>query len=450
MPLDDGDLSSSPLDQAAFAAAMQALGLSPAEGPFAVAVSGGVDSMALVLLAAAYAPVLALTVDHGLRPESREEALRVQAFLKKRGIAHRILTLSPSDWPQGQGSLEARARLARYAALEEAAASAGIRHLLLAHTRADQAETVLLRLLAGSGLEGLAAMAASVPPLVVPDGPMRHRPLLGVSRTRLHPVVCQAGWEPVVDPMNRDPRFARVAVRQWLTGAPGGEQAIRRISAVARKLARAQVALDRAIDCCLGRAVRLREAGFAWLDPEPLLAAEEELRLRALSRLVQHLGGAAFAPREKAVARLLANLARPNFTGATLAGVWFRPGGARVLVCREPAMVSSAVPLRPGRAVRWDGRFVAQAPADLEPGWTIGPLGARWREPVQAAFGRGGATALQAIPGPVRPSLACLRDPRGGLRLIAGVPQAGEDVNEIAVAWAPLRPLFRDRQSLSA
>ncbi len=450
MSLDDSDLSFSPLSQAAFAAAMRALGLSPADGPFAVAVSGGVDSMALVLLAAAYAPVLALTVDHGLRSESRKEALRVQAFLKGRGIAHRILTLSPSDWPPGHGSLEARARLARYATLEEAATAAGIRHLLLAHTREDQAETVLLRLLAGSGLEGLAAMAASAPPLVVPDGPMRHRPLLGVSRAHLRPVVRQAGWEPVVDPMNRDTRFARVAVRQWLAGAPGGEQAIRRISVVARKLARAQAALDRAIDRCLDRAVRLNEAGFAWLDPRSLSAVEEELRVRALSRLVQHLGGAAFAPREKAVARLLASLARPDFPGATLAGVWFRPQRDRVLVCREPAMVSSAVSLRPGRAVRWDGRFVAQAPEGLEPGWTIGPLGAHWRESVRAAFGRRGEAALQAVPGAVRPALACLRDQRGTLRLIAGMPQTAGDAGGVAIVWAPLRPLFRDRQSLSA
>ncbi len=450
MSLDDGHLSSSPLSQAAFAAAMRGLGLSPADGPFAVAVSGGVDSMALVLLAAAYAPVLALTVDHGLRPESRQEARRVQAFLKRRGIAHRILTLSRSDWPSGQGSLEARARLARYAALEEAAAAAGIRHLLLAHTREDQAETVLLRLLAGSGLEGLAAMAASAPPLVVPDGPMRHRPLLGVARARLHPMIRQAGWEPVIDPMNRDRRFARVAVRQWLNGVPGGEQAIRRISAVARKLARAQAALDRAIDSHLDQAVRLSEAGFVWLDVRSLLAADEELRLRALSRLVQHVGGAAFAPREKAVARLLASLARPDFSGATLAGVWFRPERGRVLVCREPAMVSPAVSLRPGRTVRWDGRFVARAPEGRETGWTIGPLGAHWRGPVRAAFGREGETALQAVPGSVRPALACVRDQRGVLRLIAGIPQAAGDAEGIAVTWAPLRPLFRDRQSLSA
>ncbi len=429
---------------------MQALGLTPEDGPFAVAVSGGVDSMALALLAADYAPVLALTVDHGLRSESRDEALRVQTFLRRRGIPHRILTLSPRDWPQGHGSLEARARLARYAALEEAAAAAGIRHLLLAHTLEDQAETVLLRLLAGSGLEGLAAMAASAPPLVLPDGPMRHRPLLAIPRACLQPVVVRAGWEPVADPMNRDPRFARVAVRQWLAQAPGGRQAVRRISTVARKLARAQAALDREIDCHLARAVRLQEAGYAWLDSRPLLAAEEELRLRAFARLVQHLGGAAFAPREKALTRLLAMLGRADFAGATLAGVWLQPGKAGVLLCREPAAVSPAVALRPGRAIRWDGRFVVRAPAELDRGWTVGPLGTQWRKAVRAAFGRQGEAAVAAVPGPVRPALACLRDQEGRLRLIAGLPQAQGDVAGITVTWAPLRPLFRDRQSLSA
>ena len=451
MPLSDDGPPVKALSARGFARRMAALGLCPADGPVAVAVSGGLDSMALVLLAAGWGPVLALTVDHGLRCGSREEAERVHAFLRTRGIDHRILRLAPDDLPPGHGSLEARARLARYAALEEACAAAGIRHLLLAHTLEDQAETVLLRLLAGSGLEGLAAMAERAPPLVVPDGPVRLRPLIGVSRARLAPIVAAAGWEPVQDPMNADERFARVRVRRWLAAAPDGGRAARRIAAVARKLARAQAALDAAIDALLEGCLTLSPAGFARLEPSPLRDAPEEVALRALTRLIRHVGGAVFPPREAAVRRLLAHVTGERFAGATLAGVLLVPWRGRILLCREPAALAGPVALRPGRVLRWDDRFLARAPADLEPGWTLGPLGARWRAPVGAAFGRRGEQAVEAVPGPARPGLACLRDPAGRLVAIAGLPIPPEPAaGSVPLAFAPVSPLFRKEQSLSA
>lgn len=450
MPL-TGPAGATPLSPHAFARRMADLGLERAGTRVAVAVSGGLDSMALTLLAAAWGPVLALTVDHGLRPESRAEAERVHAFLRARGIAHRILTLAPGDLPRGHGSLEARARLARYAALEEACAATGIGHLLLAHTLEDQAETVLLRLLAGSGLEGLAAMAERAPPLMVPDGPLRLRPLLAVSRARLAPIVAEAGWEPVQDPMNADDRFARVRVRRWLAAAPDAGQAVRRIAAVARKLARAQEALDAAIDALLARAVTLAPAGFALLDPAWLRDAPDEVALRALTRLVRHVGGAVLPPREAAVRRLLAHVTRADFAGATLAGVQLVPRGGRILLLREPAAVAAPVALRPGRVVRWDGRFLAGAPAGLEPGWTLGALGPRWRAAVRGTWGPRGEAAVAAIPGPARAGLACLRNPEGAPAAIAGVRGLEEGGPAgVSLAFAPAAPLFSREQSLSA
>ncbi len=150
-----------PLDDALFGRLMAAVGPFERRPVLAVAVSGGADSLALALLAdrwarAAGGHIVALTVDHRLRPESGAEAAQVEAWLGARAIAHRRL-----DWRDARAGsdLQARARAARYALLQDWCAVAGVLHLLLAHHQDDQAETFLLRLGRGSGVDGLGAMA---------------------------------------------------------------------------------------------------------------------------------------------------------------------------------------------------------------------------------------------------------------------------------------------------
>ncbi len=139
---------------------MATLGPFEATPALAVAVSGGPDSLALAMLAKAWSDarggsLVALTVDHGLRPESTGEARQVGRWLKKRGIPQRILRW---DGPKPGSALQAEARSARYALLTGWCRARGILHLLLGHQREDQAETVLMRLERGSGPDGLAAM----------------------------------------------------------------------------------------------------------------------------------------------------------------------------------------------------------------------------------------------------------------------------------------------------
>ena len=151
-----------PISKKEFAASMAALG--PFERPpaLAVAVSGGADSMALTLLAADWAAarrgsIVALTVDHRLRNESRAEAKQVAAWLAARGIEHKILAWTGE---KPSSDVQAAAREKRYELLEDWCRRQGILHLLVAHNLDDQAETFLLRLGRGSGLYGLSGMAS--------------------------------------------------------------------------------------------------------------------------------------------------------------------------------------------------------------------------------------------------------------------------------------------------
>ena len=175
--------------------------------PLAVAVSGGADSLALLLLAQAYAKekgghIVALTVDHGLRPASKEEAQQVQRWAQTRGIEHVILTWE-GDKPTSH--LQEKARTARYELLTQWCKKNGVSTLLLAHHREDQEETFWLRLTCGSGLEGLTGMKQRT----MKEGITILRPLLGFPKERLKATL-QAEKQPWIDdPSNQSEKFFR-------------------------------------------------------------------------------------------------------------------------------------------------------------------------------------------------------------------------------------------------
>jgi tRNA(Ile)-lysidine synthase len=179
-----------------------------------IAVSGGPDSLALLLLAAAARPGLieAATVDHGLRPESPAEAQLVASICEAQGIPHAIRTAEWSEKPAT--AIEERAREVRYALLGRWVEERGLSALATAHHLDDQAETLLMRLNRGSGVRGLAAMR---PATRIPgsDLPLL-RPLLGWRRSELERICASCELAPAFDPSNSDEQFERVRVRQAL------------------------------------------------------------------------------------------------------------------------------------------------------------------------------------------------------------------------------------------
>ncbi|MBX6369742.1 MAG: tRNA lysidine(34) synthetase TilS [Rhodospirillales bacterium] len=404
--------------EAQFAAALERFAPFEAAPLLAVGVSGGSDSLALALLADRWARerggrAVGLTVDHRLRPDSDAEAAQVGAWLGARGIEHRILV---REGPLPARNVQETARAARYELLEAWCRANGCLHLLLAHHREDQAETLVLRLGRGSGLDGLAGMAA----VVERDACRILRPLLAFPRAALAAWLQAEGQAWIEDPSNRAERFARVRVRSALAAA-GASPA--RLLLAARNLGRARAALEAEVDALLGRSVALDPAGFALADPDPLLGASEEVRLRALARLVTTVGGNEHPPRLERLERLASRLGESR----TLGGCRVLPWRGRLLVCREPALVEPPVALEPGRTVRWDGRFLARLAPDAPRGLRLG------------AAGGGGPGAM---PGPAKASLPALFDLEGRvavphLRLC----REGSESWLAALVWKPRRKL---------
>lgn len=263
-------------------------------GRLGVAVSGGPDSLALLLLAHAALPgrVAAATVDHRLRAESAVEAAMVAAVCARLGVPHAVLPVEVE-----QGNLQSQARAARYAALAAWMEREEIEALATAHHADDQAETLLLRLGRGSGVAGLSGVRARslVPgtrlPLV--------RPLLGWRRAELAGIVAAAGLEAVDDPSNRDDRFDRARIRKVLAGADWLD--VPALAQSAANLGDADAALDWAAAREWAEAVSTAPMGLTYRPQAPRAVA-----LRVLTRIVTELDGE--APRGSAVARLFDSL----------------------------------------------------------------------------------------------------------------------------------------------
>lgn len=249
-----------------------------------LAVSGGADSSALMLLASRWRAqnphtrLTVATIDHALRPESAEECRLVAARAGALGLDCRVKRWE-GDKPVTR--LQEAARQARYALLAEAAAEAGAEAIVTAHTLDDQAETVLMRLLRGSAVDGLAAMR----PLTPLAGLSLLRPLLGTARARLVATLQAAGMPWLEDPSNRNPRFERVRLRSLLADlAPLGLDPVR-LALLARRAARSSDALE-AVAAERFEALCRRSQGRLELDGAGLAACPAEVRLRILERAV--------------------------------------------------------------------------------------------------------------------------------------------------------------------
>lgn len=305
-----------PVDGACFARLMAPFGPFEARPELAVAVSGGRDSLSLTLLAQEWSTgqggrILALIVDHGLRPEAAREALITANLLQGRGIESFVLRWAGA---KPQAGLQEAARAARYQLLRDACRERGILHLLVAHHADDQAETVAMRAARASGPDGLAGMAA----LVEWPEVRLLRPLLSVPRARLSATLVSRGIAWIDDPSNVDPRFERARLRLAgpIEAGPPDADLLRADQEV--KAARAGAAL-----------LESREDESVAIDRTALERLPFDIRVRLVSRVVQALGGGHHPPRRDRLDRALARMSGAPDRGKSGRGADFTLSGCQ-------------------------------------------------------------------------------------------------------------------------
>lgn len=300
-----------------FAAELQRLW--PEGGKLGLAVSGGPDSLAMLLLADAAVPqqFAVATVDHGLRPGAAAECAMVAQVCGDRGIPCQILRVQV-----GQGNVQAEARSARYAALVQWAATHGLSALATAHHADDQAETLLMRLNRGSGVAGLAGVRerTSTAPSPLPI----IRPLLGFRKAELAQVVATAGLSPAYDPSNADARFDRARMRAALAQSDWLDRLA--LAASVANIAAADEALDWAAAREWDERVTRQGGEFRYRRSAPKAVA-----MRVAGRIVENFGGKA---RGQDIARLLDKLGRGE--GGNLGGVLATVDGGEWVFRSEP------------------------------------------------------------------------------------------------------------------
>lgn len=418
-------------------------------GPLVLAVSGGADSIALMHLvaewqvhggAAAAAPPIVLTVDHGLRSESADETAWVHGQAANLGLAHVTL-----EWagPKPASGLQAAARSARYRLMNDFL-DAEVRDRLVptkrsivtAHHADDQAETFVMRLARGSGLDGLSGMRPRE--VVLPDRRSAAsatsytvvRPLLQTPKARLIAMLRARGLAWREDPSNASEDFERIRVRKALGILSDLGISAAQMERSTRRLARARAAVMVCTAEAACRLVRLHEGLFAEVDPALFLDVSEELQVRIFAVLLEAYGGdspPARLSQTEALVEQMGDVGRGQEANrrraATLGGCRIeRTGDGPMLVWREAGRDGlPELDLQPGGCLVWDERFAVA-------------LGAEERQPVRVrALGADGARALgSSLAGSIAP--ASRQVPQGALETLPTFWRNGQ-----IVAAPPLR-----------
>jgi tRNA(Ile)-lysidine synthase len=314
-----------------------------------LAVSGGPDSLALMWLAARWrkalkqGPALAVvTIDHGLRPEAAAEARAVKRLAASLDLPHRTLRWN-GDKPRT--GIQAAARGARYRLLAQAAKTLGASHVMTAHTRDDQAETVLMRLSRGSGIAGLAAMAREIER----DGVVLARPLLDVPKARLVATLTKARIAFATDPSNADPRFTRPRLRELMPQLAAEGCDARSLVRLAARAARADAALELMTDGAEQFLETLDAgAGCPGVDARAFLALAAEIQIRLLLRALARHGheGPAELGKVEALAEALKRAAAGRAPPAGQIRLKQTLAGAVITLTSDRLVIAPAPPRR--------------------------------------------------------------------------------------------------------
>jgi tRNA(Ile)-lysidine synthase len=344
----------------------------------ALAVSGGADSMALMVLVRAWLgergailpEVSVLTVDHQLRRGSRAEAEWVGEQADRLGFPHRILSW---EGPKADAAIQESAREARYTLMAAFCREHGIPALATGHNLDDQAETLLMRLTRGSGLDGLAGMSARSRLW----GLEIFRPLLAFPRARLEAHLRAQALSWIEDPSNEDIHFERVRLRKAMALAKGLGLKADKLALSATRLERARRALEQVAREHLRSCLTIHPAGYGELPREALFAVPCEIGLRMISLLARAFGGRPRPPRLARIESFYDGLRERATRPATIGGCLFSVvADGQLRVAREYGRLPMAPMSLPAGETRiWDGRFAITLPAQAPRDVYVRPLG---------------------------------------------------------------------------
>jgi tRNA(Ile)-lysidine synthase len=409
--------------------------------PAALAVSGGPDSVALMHLARRWCGLtgrdpslfVVLTVDHGLRPESKREAEFVGGLARELGFPHETLT-----WigPKPVTGVQAAARESRYALMTAYCRAHGIACLATAHTENDQAETMLMRLRRGSGLDGLAAM----PQVSERNGVALVRPLLGISKARLIAYLRAHSIPFVHDPSNDNLTFERTRLRHAMKALVAAGVTRHALAMSAARLNRCREALNSAVEQFLDQHLVVLPLGQAEIKRAALDAAPAEISLRAFSKFLPLIGGQEEPPRLVKLERLLDLLPLPRWE-TTLGGCVILGSPEAIQVFREVGRMKNVqYVLKPGETIIFDRRFQLSLGAEAAADVKVKALGAKgWEIYAKAAREAGEAKGVK-----MPPRLPALATPAlwDGERLIGAplLPDFAHVFSETLTAEATLLP----------
>lgn len=319
--------------------------------PLAVATSGGADSLCLLLLTHRWAEekggkVIGLTVDHGLRPESKDEALRIHTWAKERNIEHIILNWS-GEKPRSR--LQEKARQARYKLLTNWCKEHQISTLLLGHHQQDQEETFWMRLSAGSGLDGLSGMTRQK----TKDGITILRPLLQFPKDRLKETLRAENQLWIEDPTNKSLSFLRGRLRSVLENE-GLSQ--RRLIDVMDKLRVDADFIRDALYKTIENSVQLCEGGYIVLDKQEFETLHPALSKRLISYLLQWFSGKDYPPSHSQILGIVEKLKISS--PFTAGGVYWYPKADKFILRREVSKIEKAISLTSlDKDILWDQRY---------------------------------------------------------------------------------------------
>lgn len=364
---------SAPLSAAEFSSALSSFAPFTSQG-VAVAVSGGPDSMALALCIKQWAttqniPVCAFIVDHALRSSSADEAIITQKQLQKLGIPTEILR-----WEHGPitTKLHATARKARYALLCDACCKNNIRDLMLAHQQEDQAETILMRLAKGSGIDGLAGIA----PETTQKNIRMLRPLLGFAKQRLIATCNTAQISFVTDPSNQSDKFARGRLRRVMPLLTNEGMTLERLCDLGTRANEARSALNHYMNLFMQTSVQRNDAGVIHIDLLAFKTLPRAIAERVITSTLQNIHREDYAPEHASLSGLLNALCDASEMKArTLHGCLVSRTETQSIFMREYAAITDALVIQPGETVLWDGRWQVTLSPEANTAYTIRPLG---------------------------------------------------------------------------